>query len=90
MNERCHQPLNCYRAFAVLVALTLAILMIFPASLSGVAFGIFGIDSKTQNFAHIVPVSVGAMLFKIIISLIELGFEESNLFLTYVNIEGQK
>ena len=30
------------------------------------------------------------MLLKIIISLIELGFEESNLFLTYVNIEGQK
>ena len=30
------------------------------------------------------------MLLKIIISLIELGFEESNLLLTYVNIEEQK
>ncbi len=30
------------------------------------------------------------MLLKIIIRLIELGFEESNLLLTYVNIEEQK
>lgn len=56
------------------MALTFAILMIFPASLSGVAFRIFGIDSKTQNFANIVPVSVGAMLFNIFIIIILINF----------------
>ena len=56
------------------MALTFAILMIFPASLSGVAFGIFGIDSKTQNFAHIVPVSVGVMSLKFFIIIILINF----------------